>query len=59
MKLISAKENPEFKARAIRYFQNKWASEQSMMVYEKYGFEYIDKGYHPWGDSSRIYKITL
>ncbi|AVQ97742.1 GNAT family N-acetyltransferase [Oceanobacillus iheyensis] len=150
MKIISVKENPEFKDRAIRYFQSKWASEQSMMVYEdcithcittsnplpqwyllmdddkiigcaglitndfisrmdlypwlcavyieeeyrgnaynsillekakidakeggfnhlylctdhiglyeKYGFEFIGTGYHPWGDNSRIYKKTL
>src|SRR5690606_4498471 len=27
--------------------------------YEKYGFEYIGIGYHPWGESSRIYRIDL
>lgn len=27
--------------------------------YEKYGFEYIGDGYHPWNESSRIYKIDL
>lgn len=27
--------------------------------YERYGFEYIGMGYHPWGESSRIYKINL
>ncbi|SET42734.1 Acetyltransferase (GNAT) family protein [Natronincola peptidivorans] len=27
--------------------------------YERYGFEYIGIGYHPWGDSSRIYASTL
>ena len=34
MKIISVKENPEFKDRAIKFIQSKWASEQSMMVYE-------------------------
>ena len=24
-------------------------------LYEKYGFVHIGTGYHPWGDSSRIY----
>lgn len=150
MKIISVKENPEFKDRAIKFIQSKWASEQSMMVYEdcithcitpsnplpqwyllmdgdkvigcagivtndfisrmdlypwlcavyieeeyrgnayssillenakidakeggfnhlylstdhiglyeKFGFEFIGTGYHPWGDNSRIYKTTL
>lgn len=27
--------------------------------YEKYGFSYIGDGYHPWGDSSRIYEAKL
>jgi N-acetylglutamate synthase-like GNAT family acetyltransferase len=27
--------------------------------YEKYGFEYIGTGYHPWGEESRIYSSTL
>lgn len=150
MNLISIKEHPEWKEQAIQFFQSKWASEQSMMVYEdcithcissisplpqwyllmdgkkiigcaglvtndfisrmdlypwvcalyieesyrgnaygrlllqqaqvdakkggfdhvylcthhiglyeKYGFEYSGIGYHPWGESSRIYKKTL
>lgn len=27
--------------------------------YEKYGFQYIGKGYHPWEATSRIYQIEL
>jgi len=27
--------------------------------YEHYGFEYIGIGYHPWGETSRIYEVKL
>ncbi|MDD7637083.1 MAG: GNAT family N-acetyltransferase [Clostridiales bacterium] len=27
--------------------------------YEKYGFEHIGTGYHPWGETSGIYRIDL
>ena len=27
--------------------------------YEKYGFNYIGQGYHPWGEESRIYQLKL
>lgn len=27
--------------------------------YEKYGFSYIGTGFHPWGESSRIYCLRL
>lgn len=27
--------------------------------YEKYGFEYLGDGYHPWGEKSRIYSIAV
>lgn len=28
-------------------------------LYEKSGFEYVGTGYHPWGESSRIYQKAL
>ena len=150
MEIVSVRENPIYKERAIQYFQSKWASKESLMVYEdciknsittlnplprwyllidnetiigcaglitndfisrmdlypwvcalyiekdfrgheygsllldkakvdakrggfnslylctdhvgyyeKYGFTYIGQGYHPWGDSSRVYEIKL
>jgi GNAT superfamily N-acetyltransferase len=150
MEIISVKEKPEYKEKAIRYFQSKWANENSLRVYEdcidncitttkplpqwyllvdkeeiiggaglitndfisrmdlypwicavyieekyrgnsygamilekakedaktggfthvylctghigyyeKYGFTYIGTGYHPWGESSRIYEAFL
>lgn len=34
MKVISVKENPEYISEAITYFQLKWASETTMMLYE-------------------------
>ena len=27
--------------------------------YERYGYQYIGTGYHPWGENSRIYGIDL
>ena len=27
--------------------------------YEKYGFTYLDEGYHPWGKSSSIYESYI
>lgn len=150
MEIISVKENPAYKEKTIKYFQEKWASKESLMVYEdcitncittlnplpqwyllidnetiigcaglitndfisrmdlypwvcalyieenfrgheygslllekakedakrggfdslylctdhvdfyeRYGFDYIGQGYHPWGDSSRIYEAKL
>ncbi len=34
MKIISIKNQPEFKDTAIKYFQSKWASPDTMKVYE-------------------------
>lgn len=27
--------------------------------YERYGFEFLAMGYHPWGESSRVYRASL
>ena len=34
MNVINVREHPEYKDRAVAYFQSKWANESSMMVYE-------------------------
>lgn len=40
-------------------FKNMYLSTDHIGFYEKYGFKYIGQGYHPWGEESRIYEISL
>ncbi len=40
-------------------FPNLYLCTDHIGYYEKYGFKYVGTGYHPWGDSSRIYSINL
>jgi N-acetylglutamate synthase-like GNAT family acetyltransferase len=40
-------------------FKYLYLSTDHVGYYEKFGFEYIGQGYHPWGDESRIYQFQL
>lgn len=40
-------------------FCNLYLCTDHVGYYEHYGFTYLAQGYHPWGHSSRIYKISL
>ena len=40
-------------------FDDLYLSTEHVGYYEKYGFEYIGQGYHPWKEESRIYQIEL
>lgn len=40
-------------------FQKLYLSTDHNGLYEKMGFEYIGDGFHPWGESSRIYQIDV
>ncbi len=40
-------------------FKNLYLSTGHTGYYEKYGFEYIGQGYHPWQEESRIYRIQV
>ncbi len=40
-------------------FTHVYLSTDHVGFYEKYGFDYIGQGYHPWGEESRIYGCTV
>lgn len=40
-------------------FEFVYLSTSLVGFYEKYGFQYIGDGYHPWGEKSRIYEQKL
>ncbi|TYR78647.1 hypothetical protein FZC66_18785 [Priestia megaterium] len=54
MQIINVREHPEYKEKAG--FNKVFLCTDHIGYYEKYGFTYIDDGYHPWGSSSRIYE---
>lgn len=40
-------------------FDAVYLSTDHIGYYEKYGFNYIGQGYHPWNEESRIYECKL
>ena len=40
-------------------FDSVYLSTDHIGYYEKYGFDYIGQGYHPWGEESRIYEAKV
>lgn len=40
---------------ALMGFDSLYLSTDHTGYYEQYGFTHIDTGYHPWGESSRLY----
>ncbi|MDD4279543.1 GNAT family N-acetyltransferase [Candidatus Sumerlaeota bacterium] len=53
--LIEQAENDARKAG----YKNVYIATDHIGYYEHFGAEYIATGYHPWNDSSRIYRIAL
>jgi len=40
-------------------FESLYLATDHIDYYEKFGFEYIADGYHPWGDVSRVYEFKV
>lgn len=40
-------------------YENLYLCTDHVGYYERYGFEFLAEGYHPWGESSRIYKTQI
>ncbi len=40
-------------------FEHLYLSTEHVGYYEKFGFEFLGLGYHPWNETSRIYELNL
>lgn len=54
--LLIEKAKEDTKAFGFRYLN---LCTDHIGYYEKYGFEYIGQGHHPWEEESRIYQIEV
>lgn len=54
--LLLEKAKEDTRKAGFRYL---YLSTEHVGYYEKYGFRYIGQGFHPWGESSRIYEIEV
>ena len=54
--LLLEKAKEDTKKAGYKYL---YLSTQHIGFYEKYGFNYVGQGYHPWGEESRIYEIRV
>ncbi|MBX4261691.1 hypothetical protein KTC96_11200 [Clostridium estertheticum] len=66
MRIISVRKEPNYKEVATKYIHSKWENFEGIYLctelnefYEKYGFSYLEQGFYPDGQPSKIYEDKL